>query len=277
MILWLDLAAGPAAQMSRDARMLARAEREPGWEPVLRVFRFDPQGITVGYAQRPERELDLERCGRDGVPWAVRPTGGRAIFHAEEWTYSLAARLDDPRWGGSLEAAYLAIADLLVATLRRLGVPAEHAARRPTGEGPALALGAAVAAPCFASTARHEIVLEGKKLVGSAQRRTASALLQQGSILLGSGHERLADYLAVPEPRRAALRQGLLEQVATAGAAPGPGRSITRLEAALALELGAGVRRFDATEGASWLATAGADPTPSLPEFRHSTTVDAPC
>ena len=131
MILWCDGAHGPAENMRRDRELLARADRTEDFETVLRLFRFEPHGITLGYAQRAERELDLERCDRDSIPWAVRPTGGRAIFHAEEWTYSLTARLDDPRWGGSLSDAYGAIARLLVGSLVRLGVPATHANGNP--------------------------------------------------------------------------------------------------------------------------------------------------
>ena len=75
--------------MRRDAALLERIDRAAAagadeTEPVLRLFCFAPPGITLGHAQRPERELDLERCRCEGVPWAIRPTGGRAIFHAQE-------------------------------------------------------------------------------------------------------------------------------------------------------------------------------------------------
>src|SRR4030095_15234407 len=118
--------------MRRDAALLAAAEA--GAEPVLRLFRFRPHGITLGASQRPEVELDLDRCAADRVPWAVRPTGGRAIFHAEEWTYALACPLDDPDWGGPRDLAYGRISERVVAALRRLGVPAALARRaRPEG------------------------------------------------------------------------------------------------------------------------------------------------
>src|SRR5262245_38498278 len=99
MLLWIDGAHDALENMRRDTLLLAGAEARG--EPVVRLFRFDPPGITLGANQRPERELDLARCMAEGVPWAVRPTGGRAIFHAEEWTYSLATPIDDPEWGGS--------------------------------------------------------------------------------------------------------------------------------------------------------------------------------
>ena len=235
MILWCDGAHDPRENMRRDTRLLIQAESADAI-PVLRLFRFLPHAITLGYTQRPERELDLDRCRVAGVPWAVRPTGGRAIFHAEEWTYSLAARLDDPDWGGSLTQSYDAISRLIIRSLNRLGVPAQHARARPR-PGPDGAEGAAsarnhdvtagvlavpaashtVASPCFASTARHEVVLEGRKLVGSAQRRTARALLQQGSVLLGSGHLRIVDYLAIDSGARGAARTALQKRAVDAG------------------------------------------------------------
>jgi lipoate-protein ligase A len=213
MIVRVDGAHDPAENMRRDAELLAGAER--GAEPVLRLFRFEPHGITLGASQRPEVELDLPRCTADGVPWAVRPTGGRAIFHADEWTYALAAPLSDPVWGGALERAYAAATSLVLDSLRALGVPASLAATR----GPVTAprRGRGTAPPCFATTTRHEIVLDGRKLVGSAQRRTARGLLQQGSVLLGDGHLRLADYLAASDAERDAARAALAAASAHAG------------------------------------------------------------
>src|SRR6185369_5402994 len=152
-----------AENMRRDVALLAAAEA--GAEPVLRLFAFRPHGITLGAREDPERALDLDRCRRDGVPWAVRPTGGRAIFHAEEWTYSLAAPIADRAWGGRPSDAYLRASERIAASLARLGVPAQIARPRRL---PAAASHQA----CFASTARHEIEIEGRKLVGSAQRRT---------------------------------------------------------------------------------------------------------
>jgi lipoate-protein ligase A len=264
VILWVDGAHHPIENMRRDATLLARAER--GAEPVLRLFRFEPFGITLGMNQRPERELDLERCAGDQVPWAPRPTGGRAIFHATEWTYSLAAPLADPRWGGGPAEAYTRASGLLAASLRRLGVPVvlargtrPRAAEDAAGPVRRGASEAGAAAPCFASTARHELVLEGRKLVGSAQRRTRAALLQQGSLLLGDGHLRLVDYLRIPEERRDRTRAAL------AGAARHAGRWIpadaplARWAEALMAVLPPGTTRLEGAAGAFLLTLSETD------------------
>ena len=254
MILWVDSAHDASENMRRDAGLLAAAEA--GAEPVLRLFRFAPPGITLGASQRPERELDLARCAADRVAWAVRPTGGRAIFHAEEWTYSLAAPLDDPDWGGSQGEAYERVSRLIVASLLRLGIPVSlaRAAQRLAAAEPRTP--GTPAPPCFASAARHEVVLDGRKLVGSAQRRTRTALLQQGSLLLGDGHLRLVDYLALPEARRAALRDALALAARHAGRWLGEDAPLERWADALSPDLPRGVRRWDGAPGA-FLLTLG--------------------
>jgi len=243
LVLWCDGAHDVCENMRRDAALLAAAG--PGRPAVLRLFRFAPPGITLGASQRPERELDLERCRADGVGWAIRPTGGRAIFHAQEWTYALAAAIDDPRWGGSLGVAYDRMSAVLVASLAALGVPVTLAGARAgaTPERPRSAAGPA--APCFASTTRHEVVLNGRKLVGSAQRRTAVALLQQGSVLLGSGHLRLADYLALPMGARAGERERLQALATDAGAALGVDPPLERWADALVRVLPDGTERVN--------------------------------
>jgi lipoate-protein ligase A len=245
LILWCDGAHDAVANMERDATLLAAADT--GAEPLLRLFAFHPPGITIGIHQRADEELDLARCAADRIGWARRPTGGRAIFHEHEWTYSLAAPLDDPEWGGGRDVAYQRISRLVVASLLRLGVPAELAAARDGAPDRDLAprTVGGPAAPCFASTARHEVVLRGRKLVGSAQRRTAAGLLQQGSLLLGPGHLRLVDYLRIPGTERERERSRLAHAAGDAGAWLGTGAPLARWADALHAELGASARRFD--------------------------------
>jgi len=231
MILWLDGAHDAPTNMARDAELLDRAASRGLRETVLRLFTFSPPGITLGRAQDPGRELDLAALAREGIRWAVRPTGGRAIWHEEEWTFSLVTRLEPGGWAGSSDAAYERTGRLLAQALQGLGVPATLAPGSARGPGaPREKTGAAP--PCFASTARHELVLEGRKLAGIAQRFSHGALLQQGSLLLGDAHERLVEF--VPATDRERLRRELREAAAVAGRWLGADRSLARLADALA-------------------------------------------
>src|SRR5262245_422721 len=106
MILWLDGAHDAVTNMARDTELLDRAGAGALDEPLLRLFAFDPPGITIGRAQDAARELDLPALAGQGIRWAVRPTGGRAIWHEDEWTFSLVAPLGPGGWALSAAAAY---------------------------------------------------------------------------------------------------------------------------------------------------------------------------
>jgi lipoate-protein ligase A len=250
MILWCDGAHGARENMRRDAALLALAEdSHERSEPVLRLFCFEPHGITIGASQRPERELDLDRCARDGIEWAVRPTGGRAIFHAEEWTYSWISAIDDAQWGGDRRAVYARIADVLAASLRALGADVSLSARREDTLAPRRATGAA--APCFASTTRDELTSGGRKVLGSAQRRARRTVLQQGSLLLSSGHERIVDYLALPEQERRAARLALRAAATHLDLPPAGSGGLTAWADALMAVLPTRIRRLDGADAFS--------------------------
>lgn len=169
--------------------------REGNSPPVFRTFGWRPPGLSFGYAQRAEREVDLDRCRSAGVDIVRRPTGGRAVLHWNELTYSVLCRGDDPALGGGVMEAYRRISACLVEGLRRFGVEAglvrsDAPSSRPVGE--------TITSPCFSSAARHEVVIRGRKLVGSAQRRMGDMLLQHGSLILGPEHKRIVDFLRMP-------------------------------------------------------------------------------
>ncbi len=152
--------------------------------PVLRFYRWRSPCLTVGYFQSVPRDIDRERCRESGIPVVRRPTGGRAIFHDQELTYSLAALESDPLFEGGILRSYARVSRGLVAGLRSLGVPAEAIPprRRPLPDkSPA----------CFDAIAGYEVAVEGRKLVGSAQVRRGGVALQQGSILLRVEPEKL--------------------------------------------------------------------------------------
>lgn len=231
MILWWDGAHGPRENMRRDSALLEAGVADRIREPVLRLFRFSPAGITLGRSQAPERELDLAALEAQGVEWAMRPTGGRAIFHDEEWTFSLTTRLGPEGWAPDAAQAYARTCSGLARALVRLGVPVESSAGTARGVGRPRAE-SGPAAPCFASTARHELTLQGRKFAGIAQRQVGETLLQQGSLLLGDSHLRLLDWTPVEASSRAEARRELLASAAHAAAWLGADHDLGRLAAA---------------------------------------------
>jgi lipoate-protein ligase A len=169
--LLLDLDGRPGWQnMALDQALLARAGRGERW---LRLYRWGPHCLSFGRHEPALRRYDRERIEARGLDVVRRPTGGRAVWHAEELTYALAAPAEP---FGGLRQAYEEIHRMLLAALRRLGVVAEIA--------PPCAAAPVDAGSCFASPVGGEITVQGRKLVGSAQLREGAGLLQHGSLLL---------------------------------------------------------------------------------------------
>src|SRR5207302_6175540 len=142
--------------------------------PTLRVFRWVQPSISLGRLQSVEREIDSDRCQQLGVTLVRRPTGGRAVYHRDEFTYSIVTGKRDGVPAGVV-AAYAYLAQGLIAALQSLGVPAvlsdERVSKQPS-------------AACFASSTQADLTSNGFKLVGSAQVWKDDALLQQGSLPL---------------------------------------------------------------------------------------------
>lgn len=195
---WHFWYSGPAdgpTQMALDSSLLAAHEQ--GVVPnVFRLYTWYPPAVSLGYHQDPGRELHLDRLAARGIGVAKRPTGGRAILHADELTYAVVAPVADGRLGGSLAASHAAISRIFRSALRQVGVRAELAAPRSAALRPVAAVGAA--APCFAAPTRSELVAGGRKIMGSAQRRVGRSFLQHGSLLLGDAHLDLAEFLRIP-------------------------------------------------------------------------------
>lgn len=194
--------------MAVDAVLLSGVEAGTA-PPTIRVYAWRPPAVSIGHAQDAGRELDLVECARRGYDVVVRPTGGRAVLHAGELTYSVAGRAGQAPLGCSIAQTYEAVSVALLAGLAELGVAAELAAVSPedarsrTEPSP----------PCFVSAGRFEIVVRGRKLVGSAQRRSGVSVLQHGSLLLDGSHVGLAEIVCVAsEDQRPALRAALEER-----------------------------------------------------------------
>lgn len=168
-----------AENMACDLALMDRA-RATG-EAVLRVYSWSEPTLSFGRNQKTG-EYDRGALERAGLAVVRRPTGGRAILHHREITYSVTAPAPA---GEPISEAYGWINALLLRALRSLGVQAKIAA--PSGRAPA-----PDANPCFAEPTAGEITVAGRKLVGSAQYREAGALLQHGSILVSDDQSSLA-------------------------------------------------------------------------------------
>ncbi len=193
-----------ALNMALDESLVARVEG--GGTSVLRFYGWNPPAISLGYAQSADGELDVDACRAAGVDIVRRPTGGRAVLHWQELTYSAIFAAPSEPFGARIEQTYSVIGECLVAGLRRFGADVEL--ERAHVRSPRPRRGTA-ALPCFSSIARSEVKWRGRKLVGSAQRRFAGAILQHGSIVIGPAHEQLVDCLRLDEARRAQWRARL--------------------------------------------------------------------
>jgi lipoate-protein ligase A len=161
-----------AENMALDEALLERANDSRS--AVFRVYTWSAPTLSFGRNQAALGTYDPERARARGIAVVRRPTGGRSLLHHREITYSVTAPAD---LAGSFRESYRRINRLLVGGLWRLGVSAEISAPRERSLPPS-------AAPCFDRPAAGELVVDGRKLVGSAQWRDERAMLQHGSILV---------------------------------------------------------------------------------------------
>jgi lipoyl(octanoyl) transferase len=222
--------------------------------PTLRLYGWNPPAISLGYNQRAE-DFDAEALRRAGIDLVRRPTGGRAILHDRELTYSCVAYLDEngPR------ALYRSINLCLLAGLKILGIRAELSGSQPDFRA---LYTEPSSIPCFASSAKDEIQYHGKKLVGSAQRRFGTVVLQHGSLLLGPQHRKIVNFLAPHAQGSEGIMDATLRDH-TVDAATILGKDVPFDEAAEAVRKG-----FESTLGISFEES---DAVPDLDQLHHST------
>ncbi len=179
--------------MAIDEAMLRHADECRSPKTTLRLYRWNPPTVSLGYAQSPEKAVEIPYCRQNGIDIVRRPTGGRAVLHDVEWTYAVVSNELESFGGGEIMDCYLVIARALHQALCRIGCPAEISSGNPHRKGASPSF---LDAPCFLSTSRYEITAQGRKLIGSAQRRLKCAFLQHGSILLRCDYSRQAAALA---------------------------------------------------------------------------------
>jgi lipoate-protein ligase A len=215
--LILDPPASGTWNMAVDEAILETVDREAG-PPTLRLYGWQPACLSLGYAQ-PIAEVSQAALQAHGWQLVRRPTGGRAILHIDELTYSVIAPDDDPRLSGGLLESYRRLSQAILNALHRLGIPAEASSQpeempenttskqAQPSKGPV----------CFEVPSNYEITVSHKKIVGSAQARRKRGVLQHGSFPLYGDLTRITQVLVFPdEIRRQKAARRLLKRAATA-------------------------------------------------------------
>jgi lipoate-protein ligase A len=178
--IWRRIVSGPlsgAANMALD-EALFNAVQAGNSPPVLRLYRWQPAAVTLGYGQRGARQVNVARCAELGLDVVRRLTGGRAVLHADEVTYAVIAPEQNGFFANNILENYRRIADSLQHCLRQLGLPVEMVA----GRHPARGATAAEQSACFTAPSFFELCCHGLKVCGSAQKRAAGCFLQHGSL-----------------------------------------------------------------------------------------------
>lgn len=224
---WRLIRSAPAdgpTNMAVDEAIL-RAVAQGTAPPTLRLYAWNPPTVSLGRAQQAG-DVDVQALTAAGYGLVRRPTGGKAILHVDELTYSVVAPQDEPRVDGPVADSYRRLSAGLMRGLERLGVVGSQADRRAGSvslKGPV----------CFEVPSDYEITSSGRKLVGSAQMRSDGVVLQHGTVPLRGDIARICALLrARPDPERVRARATTVEEAL--------GRPVSWDEAAEAMILGFG-------------------------------------
>lgn len=200
--------------------------------PTLRLYAWQPACVSLGYAQ-PIADVDRAALAARGWEVVRRPTGGRAILHTDELTYSVIGPDSEPCLAGGVLESYQRLSGGLLAALQQLAVPV--VAGRKNGMMP----GGDPNPVCFEVPSDYELTVDGRKLVGSAQARRGGAVLQHGTLPLEGDIRRITAVLHfADEAQRQAAAERVAARAATVSGALG--REVAWDEAAAAFESGFG-------------------------------------
>jgi lipoate-protein ligase A len=199
--IWRFIRSGkcsPAYNMAVDEAVLT-LHSEGRVPPTVRFYGWDPATLSIGYFQKADEEVDFAELEARGLGYVRRPTGGRAVLHDQELTYSMIVSESYPGMPRSVTEAYRVLSEGLLHGFRRLGLQAEMVSL--ASEEDKLKYAAAGSAACFDSPSWYELVVEGRKVAGSAQVRQKGVVLQHGSILLDMDIDQLFAVLQFPSER----------------------------------------------------------------------------
>ena len=150
--------------------------------PTIRFYGWNPPTLSIGYFQKAEKEINFDKVKELGLGFVRRPTGGRGVLHDEELTYSVIVSEEYPNMPKTVTEAYRVISEGLLEGFRSLGLEAYFAI--PRSEEEKNSLKNPRSSVCFDAPSWYELVVEGRKIAGSAQTRQKGVILQHGSILL---------------------------------------------------------------------------------------------
>ncbi|WP_078556684.1 lipoate--protein ligase family protein [Bacillus alkalicellulosilyticus] len=159
--------------------------------PTIRFYGWDPATLSIGYFQKVEKEINLEAVKQYNLGFVRRPTGGRGVLHDKELTYSVIVSEEHPDMPASVTEAYRVISQGLLEGFRKVGLDAYFAIPKTKEEQEALKNPRS--AVCFDAPSWYELVVEGRKVAGSAQTRQKGVILQHGSIILDIDEDKLFD------------------------------------------------------------------------------------
>lgn len=179
--------------------------------PVLRFYEWAPATLSIGYFQSVSKEIDMEQVEKHNLGFVRRPTGGRGVLHEDELTYSVIVTEDYPNMPETVTEAYRVISGGLLEGFRNLGLDAYFSI--PETEEEIEGLKKPQSAVCFDAPSWYELVVEGKKIAGSAQTRQKGVILQHGAILLSLDEDKLVSLFKFKsEEQRERMRVGLREK-----------------------------------------------------------------
>jgi lipoyl(octanoyl) transferase len=167
--------------------------------PVIRFYGWEPAALSIGYFQKVEKEIDLEAVKAHGLGFVRRPTGGRGVLHEHELTYSVIVSEDHPEMPKTVTEAYRVISEGILKGFHQLGLEAYFAVPKTDEERSALKNPRS--AVCFDAPSWYELVVEGRKVAGSAQTRQKGVILQHGAILLDLDEDKLFSLFKYPSER----------------------------------------------------------------------------
>lgn len=210
---WYFINSGPCSasfNMALDEALL-NWHSEGSVPPVIRFYEWNPATLSIGYFQQAEKDIDLAAVRAQGLGFVRRPTGGRAVLHEHELTYSVIVEEAYPNMPQTVTEAYRVISEGILKGFINLGLDAYFSV--PDTEEKQNDLKKPKSAVCFDAPSWYELVVEGRKVAGSAQTRQKGVILQHGAILLDLDEDKLLSVFKFKdEEAREKMRQKLPEK-----------------------------------------------------------------